>query len=101
MVKYLVEKGAKANLEQPDAQMYTPLMTAVQAKKVDICELLLKEYKVDPDVSYQTSALFLACQEGYLPTTRVLLENGANPDIWHEEMGITPLHIAVSNDHIY
>jgi ankyrin repeat protein len=48
-----------------------------------------------------TSALFIAVQEGYVPTTRLLLENGANPNLWHAGMQIMPLHIACSNDHIF
>jgi ankyrin len=36
-----------------------------------------------------------------LPTTKALLNNGADPNITHPTMQITPLHIAASNDHTF
>ncbi len=48
-----------------------------------------------------TAALFIACEDGYLPTTRALLQHGADPNVRHPKMEITPLHIAASNDHVY
>ena len=101
MIDYLMARGAQVHLHTLDAQNHSPLMVAVEQKKTDNVELLLSKYKADPDQSADTSALFIASQEGYLPTTRLLLQHGANPNLWHAGMEITPLHIACSNDHIF
>ena len=101
MIDYLMARGADKCLASLDALQHTPLMLAVQEKRTDNVELLLSKYKADPDQTADTSALFMAAQEGYLPTTRALLSHGADPNLWHEEMQITPLHISASNDHIF
>lgn len=100
-VEFLMERGAQKLLEVVDAQDHTPLMVAVKEKKTENAILLLQKYKADPNKMVGTSALFIAAQDGYLPTTRALLENGADPNIWHKEMEIFPLHIAASNDHVF
>lgn len=101
MIDYLMEKGAGKSLEVLDGQQHTPLMVAVKEKKADNALVLLQKYKANPDTTGDTSALFIAAQDGYLPTTRVLLENGANPNLWHGTMEVAPLHIAASNDHTF
>ncbi len=101
MIDYLMERGALANLHTLDAQNHSPLMVAVEEKKTENVEHLLSKYKANPDQLVDTSALFIAAQDGYLPTIRALLKHGANPSIWHPEMKVTPLHIAASNDHIF
>lgn len=101
MIDYLMERGALKHLHVLDAQNHSPLMLAVQEKRTENAELLLSKYKANPDQTADTSALFMAAQEGYLPTTRVLLQHGANPNLWHAAMEITPLHISASNDHIF
>ena len=101
MIDFLMERGADKHLHVLDAQKHSPLMLAVQQKRADNVELLLAKYKANPDQTADTSALFMAAQEGYLPTTRALLNHGADPNLWHAEMEITPLHISASNDHIF
>jgi ankyrin repeat protein len=118
MIEFLIARGALSTLHTLDAQNHSPLMVAVEQKKTDNVSLLLTKYgffffvsmvlfivharyKANPDQTADTSALFIAVQEGYVPTTRLLLENGANPSLWHEGMQVTPLHIACSNDHIF
>jgi ankyrin repeat protein len=101
MIEYLMARGAEKNLHTLDAQQHSPLMVAVQEKRVENAEVLLTKYKANPDQTADTSALFIAAQEGYLPTTRALLQNGADPNLWHEGMEITPLHISASNDHVF
>lgn len=101
MIDFLMERGAAATLHTLDAQGHSPLMVAVEQKRTENAEALLAKYKADPNQMHDTSALFIAAQEGYLPTTRVLLQHGANPSIWHPEMQVTPLHLAASNDHVF
>jgi ankyrin len=101
MIDYLMGRGAQTTLHTLDAQRHSPLMVATEEKKVENVEHLLSKYKADPNQLADTSALFVAAQDGYLPTVKALLRHGANPSIWHPEMQVTPLHIAASNDHIF
>lgn len=82
MVAHLMDaRGAGTCLELTDVQNYTPLMLAVKEKRVETVELLLAKYKANANVCTDTSALFIAAEEGYAPTARALLQHGADPNV--------------------
>ncbi|XP_035785117.1 potassium channel AKT1-like [Anopheles albimanus] len=65
-----------------------------------VAEMLRKGMSANTVESYyRRSALHIACSRGYTDTVRVLLQNGANPNI-RDMNNNTPLHLAACTDNI-
>ena len=90
-VKTLIASGVNPNVV--DAKGDPMLVIAIRDKSAKVTELLLKDKKIDVDLSnkYGETPLMLASIEGDLPLVKVLvLQNKAKID----HIGWTPLHYA-------
>ncbi len=92
-IKFLVEKGADVN--KPDLQGWTPLISAARQRRDDIVKLLIE---LGADVNKANdgmTALTAAVMRDHVPTIEVLIENGADV----EEPGpggLRPLALAIA-----
>lgn len=94
-------------LESEDSESTTLCHPLCQCKK---CVQLQKvpRYLPSPksDVTVNSSApdgktpLYVACSRGYPLLTKILLENGANPNARTTHQGFSPLHVACQNGHV-
>ncbi|KAL7676382.1 hypothetical protein ACOME3_002636 [Neoechinorhynchus agilis] len=82
IVQYLLDHGALIELVDCESGL-TPLMRAVVADRVDLCDLLLRRgAKIDNlSTGEDHSALSLAVSRGNQSVVRFLLANGADPEI--------------------
>ncbi|CAE7828862.1 ANKHD1 [Symbiodinium sp. CCMP2592] len=88
--------GARADLNKTDADLYTPLASAVEFGCAELVHVLLAA-RADTGTlcsESQQTPLCLAAEEGWVPKVRLLLEAGA--DIERISAGQTPLTTAVA-----
>ncbi|KAG2500435.1 hypothetical protein HYH03_002003 [Edaphochlamys debaryana] len=98
VVQLLEEAGARIDVQ--DSTGTTPLVLAASLSHNSLCELLLgagADANI-PRFGSKDSALHIAARSGFLATTRLLLDNGANPDAVNES-GETPLSAAIDARH--
>ncbi|MBK5199226.1 MAG: quinoprotein dehydrogenase-associated putative ABC transporter substrate-binding protein [Methyloceanibacter sp.] len=95
-VKFLVSKGADVN--QPDNQGWTPLLSAARQRHDDMVKVLL-ELGADPNLAKSdgTTPLIAAANRDHVPSIKVLLEHGADIEKPGPE-GLRPLPIAIAED---
>ena len=119
IIQVVISAGADVNLQ--DNEGYTALMfmttrnihqllqsgadittnnteTASSLRNLRIVEILLREGNPNTQNEHGQTALMLACQNGHLQVTELLLKEGANPNI-HDEDGWTPILYTSQNGH--
>ncbi len=80
LIKYFLDKGINPNFDT-DYDGNTPLHVAVQNNAIEIIKLLLsKKAKIKRNDASQ-SPLYFACLNGNPTAIKLLLENGAKPDL--------------------
>lgn len=87
--------------KRPSQTLVTRFLEAVSLNNTDKVEEMLHK-GMSPDTSegfFNRSALHIACSRGYLDTVKVLLVNGANPNIRDKNLN-TPLHLATCTENI-
>jgi ankyrin repeat protein len=94
LVKLLLAKGANVNAQ--DREGRTPLSYAAGAHSEAITQLLLAAH-ADPNAGQRAPPLAIAAAVGDMPTLKLLLANGADPNT-NNAMG-WPLFNAVQNKH--
>ncbi len=98
VVKLLLEKGAKVNLQREDG--WSSLMVACENGHVDVANLLLENgAKVDLQAPDGWSSLMLACKSGHVDVAKLLLEKGAKVDLQGIH-GRSSLMWACEDDHV-
>ena len=94
IVKLLLEKGADPMI--PSNNLLTPLHSAARRGFLDICDLLLKDPRVEAAVGLGSGGVqpfHLACMSGNRELCELFLRNGA--DITSNSRSkYTPLHVA-------
>ncbi len=95
IVKLLLEKGADPNLQSADEYGYTPIHWAAQKGFVEILKIL-KSFNADFNILDKRgiNPLVSAYNENDLKTMKILLERGADPNLWKDTKGETLLHYA-------
>ena len=85
----------KEILEIPDSQFQVPLVHAVQANNLDICQILIQGGANVNSVDQTTrrTPLHFAAETAYGPMIELLLRSGGLLDIPDAD-GLTPIHIA-------
>ena len=95
-VKFLVGKGADVN--QPDNQGWTPLISAARQRHDDMINLLIE---LGADVSLAksdgTTPLIAAASRDHVPSIKVLLEHGADVEKPGPQ-GFRALPLAIADD---
>ncbi|KAL4876377.1 ankyrin repeat-containing domain protein [Aspergillus karnatakaensis] len=105
-VAWLLSRGANINAQSDYEE--TALSLAVREGHFDIVKLLLNQDGVEPDIpdGFQQTPLWWACSQGNPPILNHLLSRNEAPgrinmDVNHARMDkVTPLHAAVSANHI-
>ena len=88
----LVDKNIRENVGQK-----TPLLTAILGGHLNVCKLLIKEYKADVNLSddYGMTPLHLACKLGWLEICKFLCKHASLKNTL-DHYGKTPYDLAVS-----
>ncbi|KAE8378568.1 ankyrin repeat-containing domain protein [Aspergillus bertholletiae] len=82
-VALLIEYGA--SLERRDVRGRTPLIFAAQCQSLEAVEVLLRHGAKANALVHGCTALSFAIDEGSVPMTKLLLENGADVAITHDQ----------------
>ena len=95
-VRLLLEAGAKVTTAKPGAYGNTCLHLAIQGKcnNEALQKIIEKGMNVNTQNNNGQSALLLACQSAQAESVKLLLENGADPNI-SDANNFTSLHAAV------
>ena len=95
-VKFLVGKGADVN--QPDNQGWTPLISAARQRHDDMIKLLI-ELGADVNLAKSdgTTPLIAAASRDHVPSIKVLLEHGADVEKPGPQ-GFRALPLAIADD---
>lgn len=101
-VKEILESGQVKNLNQGFGGFSTSaLMRATEKGNLEIVKALIKAgAAVNYEAKGRETALHIAAYYGYLEVTKLLLLNGANPNVPLEQNALTPLHQAILKGHI-
>ena len=93
VVELLLRADARVNGAFADAT--APLHVAVNNGNFDVAEVLLRSpgIRVNQRTETLVTALAVACKHGHKELVRLLLENGADPNMVNNA-GMTPLHFA-------
>ena len=93
IVKYLIDLGADINVSSQD-RGYSPVMDAVWKGNTSITELLIKKGANLNTLSKDgQSNLVLAVGADRIPIVKLLVENGADPDV-KDQMGMSAYNYA-------
>lgn len=100
IVKYLLEKGAKLNVEDKFGR--TPLMSLLNksdsTNRLEICKMFIeKGADINAISGGGMSVLAFACETSNLACVKLLLENGADADARKSKYAKTPLMCAVNS----
>ena len=92
VVELLLRADARVNVTFADAT--APLHVAVNNGNFDVAKVLLRspEIRVNQRTETLVTALAVACKHGHKELVRLLLENGADPNMVNDA-GIAPLHL--------
>ena len=92
VVELLLRADARVNVTFADAT--APLHVAVNNGNFDVAKVLLRspEIRVNQRTETLVTALAVACRHGHKELVRLLLENGADPNMVND-VGIAPLHL--------
>ena len=92
VVELLLRADARVNVTFADGT--APLHVAVNNGNFDVAEVLLRspEIRVNQRTETLVTALAVACKHGHKELVRLLLENGADPNMVNDA-GIAPLHL--------
>ena len=92
VVELLLRADARVNVTFADGT--APLHVAVNKGNFDVAEVLLRssEIRVNQRTETLVTALAVACRHGHKELVRLLLENGADPNMVND-VGIAPLHL--------
>ena len=92
VVELLLRADARVNVAFADGT--APLHVAVNNGDFDVAEVLLRspEIRVNQRTETLMTALAVACRHGHKELVRLLLENGADPNMVND-VGIAPLHL--------
>jgi ankyrin repeat protein len=99
-VRELLKLGAKANyvILNNDTTIFnysSPIISASKEGHAEIALLLIQsgaykhEYQLNTDEDYEQEGLIHACFQGHFDTARILLENGAQINLYEDEEGRT------------
>ena len=93
----VIARGLDVNL--PDNKGNTPLIRLVNANNLPMLEALLGQPRVQIDARNENgaTALTIACHKGFTDAARLLLSNGANPNL--ADNGKYPLDFALEKGH--
>jgi ankyrin repeat protein len=96
LLELLKSREAKKSINVADRKGRTPLFYAIIAKRIKNIEILL-EHGADPNHinSFLITPLILACEEGFFPAVRMLIEAGANIDKRGTLEWLTPLFVSL------
>jgi len=102
VVKYLVENGA--NVNQSDNKGFTPLYVSSENGFLSVVKYLVENgANVNQSNEKGFTSLYISSQEGHLPVVKYLveklLENGTNVNPVYNHDGVTPLAIAILQNH--
>ena len=98
IMRYLIDQGASINKGRYSDQI-TPLIAATLYEQPDAIRLLLeKGAEIDLSAN-QSNALYQAANVGYTEVVDVLLEAGANPNLFTSS-GFDPLFAALSSSQL-
>lgn len=96
VARFLLERGANANLRVATTAESTPLYEAAAAGHAALVALLLEHgAKINARARSGKTALHRAAETGDLATVQVLLEGGADIGV-KDEHGLTPFELASS-----
>ncbi|XP_071818880.1 transient receptor potential cation channel subfamily A member 1 homolog isoform X3 [Apostichopus japonicus] len=92
-----------ANINATDKHEKTAIFWAAEERQIDALKVLLdhkgaKEL-IDKSDRYDSTALHVASEKGFLAIIKLLLESGADVDAKNEDE-LTPLHMAAQNGHV-
>ncbi|KAJ3315221.1 hypothetical protein HDU76_002242, partial [Blyttiomyces sp. JEL0837] len=96
VVDVLLEHGAAMDIPCPSG---TPIHASVEGRQLGVLKMLLaKTDDIDAVDAVGRTALWIACQAGFLSAVELLLDHGAEIDKPSSE-GTRPLWAAIVNDH--
>ncbi len=98
MLKTITESNPEAK-NQVNEQGYTPLVIACYRNQIEVVEYLISMNVEINNKNTQITALQGVAYKGYAELAKILLENGADPDV-ADANGTTPLIYAVQFGHI-
>ncbi|XP_055629469.1 ankyrin repeat domain-containing protein 54-like [Toxorhynchites rutilus septentrionalis] len=86
---------------RPKDSQITKFLCAAMVNNTELLqEMIEKDFNPDTrEATFNRSALHIACSRGFTDSVKLLLENGANPNI-RDLNGNTPLHLASCTEHI-
>lgn len=98
VVNILLDNGANVNFHGWDG---TPLYLAVKKRNLEIVKSLLI-HKADPTDScdFNKPTLYIASENGDIEIVKLLLKYKGNPNIHFHYNKMSPLHMAIQNDHL-
>jgi ankyrin repeat protein len=100
LVEFFIDQGFNNLSKHP--LVSSPLRVAVINRQIEIVDALIKKYKFNPnsiDKFIYTTLLSEAMDYEYIEIAKILLENGANPDLPNNDNS-TALHKAASQGNI-
>jgi ankyrin repeat protein len=92
----LAERGA--DVDALNRQREAPMHKAVESNRSDVVLMLVAAGASIPDTPQTDTVLHVAARLGYTDITRILLQNGVDPNVT-DERNKTSLHVAVSAGH--
>ena len=99
MIDYLIENGAKLNLNW--SKYGSPFQWACGSERFNAMKTLLKHgVHIDEYDSNGGSSIHITSYQGNFNVVKFLLENKSNPNLTTKEDLVTPLHLAVEKENI-
>ena len=93
IVQFLFQKGAKADIRQPNKEGVTPMTSACHNGHIHIVQYLFQNgASVRQTTNKGSTPMLIACREGHLNIVQFLFQNGAKGDVRRpDKEGVTPM----------